>query len=218
MGQSLRTGYTVDKRDADGKTKLMEAASRGMHAETVKIIAEGADVNAADNAGFTVLIHTLMEKQESMAALLMHHGAKPDTPSKTGMTPLMFCAMLQLHEGLEQCINRKAALDAQESKEGLTALMMAIKFDDAYAAFRLLKAGADAETIVNHKGMTALQMAQAKFAQKDIRLFESDLAERRLKQESTRAQELAENVRDATVLNHDIQPMKRVTLKIKPTA
>jgi ankyrin repeat protein len=217
MGQNLRTGYVVDKRDAEGKTKLMEAAKRGMHAETLQILAEGADINAADNAGYTVLIHTLMEKQENMAALLMNKGATPDAATKTGMTPLMFCAMSQLHEGLEQCINHKAPLDAQEKKNGMTALMLAIEHGDSYAAFRLLRAGADAENIRNNDGMSALSFACAQMNAADQKLFKADVYDRRAKYEAARAKEIAQNAQDATVLKHDIAPMKKVTLKIKTT-
>lgn len=214
----MRAGYIVDKRDADGKTKLMEAASRGMHEETLKILEEGADVNAADNAGYTVLIHTLVEKHEDMASLLISKGANPATATKTGMTPLMFCAMSQLHEGIERLILSKAPLDAQEKKNGLTALMMAIKFNDDYAAFRLLKAGADAESIVSNEGVNALAMARAKMKPADFRQFEQEVTERRVKTETCRAKEIAENAQDATVLSHDIQPMKKVTLKIRPAS
>ncbi|MEZ0260154.1 MAG: ankyrin repeat domain-containing protein [Alphaproteobacteria bacterium] len=217
MAQNRLSSYTVDKRDANGKTKLMEAASRGMHEATLEILAEGADINAADNAGYTVLIHTLMEKHEDMAALLMNKGAKPDTPTKTGVTPLMLCAMDKLHEGLEQCINRNVPLDAQENKKGMTALMLAIDRGDSYAAFRLLRAGADAENIRDNEGMSALSYACAKMNAADQQLFKSDLNDRRTKQEAARAKEIAENAKDATVLSHDIVPMKKVTLKIKPT-
>jgi ankyrin repeat protein len=216
MAPPKRPGYIVDRRDAEGQTKLMTAVSRGLLKETFEIIAEGADINAQDHAGRSVVFHAVWSGEEALAALLLNKGAKADSTSKTGLTPLMVAAMQQRHEALEQLINHKAPLDKQTTKDGETALMLALKFKDAYAAFRLLKAGADADTLTDKEGFTAVQRAKQHLTSADSAQFIREVGEKRAKLAAAREKEIADNAQDATVLSHDIAPVKKITLKLKP--
>jgi len=72
--QHLTAGTDVDARDAEDKTPLQHAAYWGHKEIAELLIAEGADVNAKDNASTTTL--DWAKYKPEIADLLRKHGAK----------------------------------------------------------------------------------------------------------------------------------------------
>ena len=63
--------------DQHGTTSLMWAAQDGDLAEVKRLVALGADVNAVNVNGVSVLFHTTYDKRAEAARYLMQNGARP---------------------------------------------------------------------------------------------------------------------------------------------
>jgi uncharacterized protein len=216
-----RPGFVVDKRDAIGMTLLMTAAQAGEYKCVEECLESGADINAVDNAGNNALIHALRAKEDTIGIILMNKGIDAAKQTSGGTTALIEACASQLPEVIERLLKKKVPLDAQ-NVQGNTALMTACLLNDAWAACRIAEEGADYDLLKNKEGMTALDIAHRFMDRKDLVLFENIIEKRRdekklaeMKAVETRAQELQQNVQDATVLQRAIKPMKPVALKLK---
>lgn len=80
-------GAKVDARTASGGTALMECNDE--MADTAKyLIEKGADVNAVDNDGYSVLCHKSWRARIKMANILIGAGANVNAVTKDGKTAL----------------------------------------------------------------------------------------------------------------------------------
>ena len=75
----------------------MAAAGRGDLAEVRRLLAEGADVNAADAMGFTALFHACYNGDEDrgypeVVRALLEAGADREARIGYGVRPLMYAA------------------------------------------------------------------------------------------------------------------------------
>ena len=65
--------------------------SEAEYAEAVKLcLARGAEVNATDSLGFTVMHGAANRGWESIIQILAYHGAKLDVKDNAGRTPMTF--------------------------------------------------------------------------------------------------------------------------------
>jgi ankyrin repeat protein len=222
MTRPVPEGFVVDRRDSLGTTLLMEAARQGEYNRVLQCLEEGSDINAVDNAGNNALIYALQAKEDTIAIILMNKGLDAAKQMRGGTTALIEACAAQLPEVIERLLQKKVPLDAQ-NKQGNTALMTACLRNDGWAACRIAEEGADFENLRNKKGMTALAIARAHMDRKDLVLFENIIEKRReekkqadIRATETRAQELEQNVQDATVLQREIKVGKPVALKLKP--
>lgn len=79
----------LDWRDIDGNTALYQAARRGSTASAKRLLDEGADVNAANNAGATSLLIALQYGHTSSARMFVEvYNADPHWAPVTGWTPM----------------------------------------------------------------------------------------------------------------------------------
>ncbi|TAL37275.1 MAG: ankyrin repeat domain-containing protein [Alphaproteobacteria bacterium] len=214
--------FVVDRRDSLGVTLLMEAARRGVRERMLQCLDEGSDINAVDNGGYNALMHALQGKQDVPAIDLINRGIDVTLRAKNGSTALIEACQSQMPEIIERLLKKKVPLDAQNS-QGNTALMIACLLNDGWAACRVAEEGADFETLKNKKEMTAIDIARRFMDRKDLVLFENIIEKRReekkladIRAAETKAQELEQNVQDATVLQREIKVGKPVALKLKP--
>lgn len=168
----LDHGANVDAIDNDGMTALQHAINVN-HVPSIQILSQhGADLEKGTEKGYTALEIALSEGKFFAAKALIDAGVKVNVahgPEK--LTPLMVCAtqlqpqqrLSQLARGptplalAEDLIKRGADVNVQ-TKEGITALMIAAGQNNAPMIGLLLRAGADAK-LKSSTGKTALDIA-----------------------------------------------------------
>ena len=69
---------------ASGTPELLSQIHSGNHAEVVKLLHSGADVNMADADGTTALMHAVIESDASMVKLLIDAGAACKHDERSG--------------------------------------------------------------------------------------------------------------------------------------
>lgn len=84
-------GAHVNHRTKEGRTPLMYAVGSSQDAGLVEyLIQNGADINAKDNYGNSVLMCACAVENARIVELLVSNGAKVDTRNREGSTPLMY--------------------------------------------------------------------------------------------------------------------------------
>lgn len=131
-------------------------------ATVVKVLQEiklGADVNAKDDGGLSVLHFAAANSSNAeVIRLLLEQGADPNAKDQDGLTPL-HAAVLTSDAEMVRVLTRLGADPNARTHEGWSPLHIAAMFDAELATIRaLVEAGAD----VNPKdkdGWTALHFA-----------------------------------------------------------
>ncbi len=221
MKKSLKTAFVTDKCDSNGTTLLMESARQGAYEQLLQCLDEGYDINAVDRAGNNALMYAIEGRQPEMAALLLNRGIDAEQKNASGSTPLLEAGGAKTPEIVQRLLQKKVAVDVQ-NEHGNTALIMACAAGDGWAACKLVEAGADADNLRNAQGANALMLARRVMIPKDVALFEACVERRRekLRQEAVAAAEQAQRekeqvIREATVLQRDVVPLKPVAFRRK---
>ena len=143
---------------ASAGTRLIDAVKRGDAAAVRTLIAQKADVNAADTDGSTALHWAAQQDNVAVADLLIAAGANVKAKTRYNVTPLaLACA-----NGDARLVDRllKAGADPNAtSEEGQTALMTASLTGKPDAVKLLLETGASVNAVEPYKGQTALMWA-----------------------------------------------------------
>jgi uncharacterized protein len=84
----MAAGATVDSRDPDGRTPLINAVGRGESTTVADLIKRGAAVNAADRRGWTALHMAAESHRVELARVLLDAGAAIESEDAHGNTPL----------------------------------------------------------------------------------------------------------------------------------
>lgn len=87
------TGGGIDKRNADGETKLFRAVREGNTSAVKKLLRAGADPDIADNHGMTPLHQAAYWGEDEIVSLLLKSGAAPNVDNGQGWTPLHSAAL-----------------------------------------------------------------------------------------------------------------------------
>lgn len=207
----------IDYQKHSDQKLLFKAAADNDFQTIADLVAKGhIDINAKNKNGRTPLILAMENNNSEAALMLIHHKADITAilPSRN-LQPLAIACAKGMTEVIERLVTVGAPLDTQVPLDGETALMKAIQRGDGWAACRLAGAGADTDTIANSNGKTAWHLAHEYLEAEDYNFFKGIVEKQRLQRAENTARELAENVRDATVLQRDIKPLKRLTLRHK---
>ena len=125
-----------------------------------------------DSFGNTALHYAVKSHSQHISALLIRRNTNLNLMNKNGDSPLMLTARysefiedVRRDQSLDviaaDLINSKANLNLQNSKDGKTALMIAIIEGQASIAIMIIEAGADLNLKEYDKGHTALHFAAA---------------------------------------------------------
>jgi ankyrin repeat protein len=154
----LSNGAKVDARSKLGRTPLLIAAAYDGATEAARLLIEkGADVNARDEGGMSVLEQAASSNHIELVRLLLSKGANVNTADGGGVTPLIAAAwngdrnapLVKLLIAHGAAVNVKTGDTFEVVKNGpillghLTPLQVACGMANYEAVEALLKAGAD---------------------------------------------------------------------------
>lgn len=121
-------------RDAEANTSnfnrdaLMWAAGVG-HDDIVKVLLNwGADVNARDSQGTSVLMRAVQNNHAGVVRVLLNWGANMDATDNSGLTALVLAAKIGLWDIILIFAKLGADLNAPD-QSGMTALMRAVEYE-----------------------------------------------------------------------------------------
>src|SRR5688572_26009875 len=105
---------------------LQSAIAKGDYPAAVKMIEQGADVEAKDpGAGASALHYAVMKGEMPLVSLLLQRGADVNSRTKSGTTPLHTAVLYKQTEIAEYLIEKGADVNAR-SASGATPLGLAI--------------------------------------------------------------------------------------------
>jgi ankyrin repeat protein len=160
-GAVLMAAAAVAGLEAAGNTvRLIDAVKSGNRTAVRAMIAQRADVNAAEPDGMTALHWAVLGNDEPTAQLLVRAGANVKAASRYGITPLKLAA-----ENGSPAITDlllKAGADANAATpEGETVLMTAARTGNYHVIRSLVTHGARVNSAEQWQGQTPLMWAAA---------------------------------------------------------
>ena len=136
---------------------LCDAAYDSDLAQVKRLIAAGADVNAANKGGWTALMVAATEGYSEITKVLLSADANPNAAKDDGWTALMAAAQEGHAEVAKALLSADANLNAA-TNDDWTALMVATQEGHAEVAKVLLSANANPNA-AKDDGITALMVA-----------------------------------------------------------
>ena len=117
--------------DRSGRTPLHYAACDNLESEVIRLVNEGADVNARDDAGWTPLHFAAQSKAARIAEILLNHGAQVNAMDANGNTPLSNAVFGYIGNGETIIVLRRFGADPTlKNSYGVSALELAL---DSYS-------------------------------------------------------------------------------------
>jgi len=104
-------GEVVNQRNIGGASALHIAARMGNIEISTILIGSGANVNIADNEGWTPLMRAIMANNIGLVKLLMNHGADPRKMNSVGETAIINSASARCSECLEHLLSNYNFVD-----------------------------------------------------------------------------------------------------------
>ena len=139
-----------------GKPNIWDAALRGNLEAVKQHLAAGADVNAKDGGGWTLLLQAVAGGHKEIVELLIDNGADVNGKDKLGWTPLFYAAFSGRTEVAELLIAEGVDVNA---KDNLGTLRYAASGGQKETVKLLIANGADVYAKGGGNGTTPLDMA-----------------------------------------------------------
>lgn len=155
---------------------LTDAVRAGDRQAAVRLIEEGADVNAVDPLGTTALMWAARYGDAVVVDRLLRAGAKATAANVFGVTPMAEAALIGSEPVIRELL--RAGVDPNSpNPEGETALMLVVRTGRVDAAELLIDAGADVNARERWAGQTALMWAGAQLQPQMVKLLLANGAE-----------------------------------------
>jgi serine/threonine-protein phosphatase 6 regulatory ankyrin repeat subunit B len=158
--QAQESSATPNEQKQNAFRQLLQAIRSNDHHKTLEALAQGADPNGTDAKGATPLIHTAVQGNPRIAAVLLRRGAKVDKGTPSGLTPLMIASWEGHLHLVFYLLGRGASVNAR-TNNGATALMFAAQEGHRKIVRYLVFKGARV-SLVSADGSTALELARIK--------------------------------------------------------
>ena len=164
----IATLSSVFSVNSTGQT-LSDALNKKDMALAEQLIKKGADPNAVDANGNSLLSTACRWGYADQVQFLLSHGASVDKPrSPGGRTALIVaCAYYAKTDVVKTLLDKGADVNAADNK-GVTALMMASEFQKADIVKLLLAAGANVK-LKDKTGKTALDYLNMNVVDDDLK-------------------------------------------------
>ncbi len=146
----------ADRRDANGRTKLMLAAKKGDIAKIEDLLYSGAQIDAKDNDGWTALMYAArFQKNADVTKLLLYKGADRSIKNNYGITPLMLGAGYSSNPEVVAVLLDTYTSDSEEARQALAYGI------SNYNSIEVLQAFIDKQVPLNvpYDGKTPLMLA-----------------------------------------------------------
>jgi len=162
------------------KTPLIKASAEGDTFATEKLVREGANIDEADDNGYTPLMHAIWSGKQETVAQLVNIGADVNKRDKTGYTPLLWAASYGYLDMAKLLIDKGADVNARGNDQS-SPLLLALAANNHELSKLLIDRGVDIH-VVDVNGTTPLILAAmycdydiAKiFIERDVDLFAVD--------------------------------------------
>lgn len=152
---------SIDEKDSLGQTPLQLASAFGSAEAVELLLAAGANVSHASNAGLTALHVTAGDARK--VRLLLDRGADVNARTQLGRTPLIVAASSTgAADAVSLLLDKGADANAQDNA-GVTPLLAAARVDDTPVAKLLLARGADATAVAPGIGQSATAVMAAAY-------------------------------------------------------
>jgi len=138
--------------------ELWNAAIDNKYDRVKELLAQGANPNAVDVSGTTVLMLAAEQGNYEIVKLLIAGGAEINRSNQNGQTALMFACIWGFPDIAEHLIDHNAGLNARNIQGNTPLIEAAINGNLSMVAL-LVQKGA-ALNIRNNKGLTALSVAE----------------------------------------------------------
>ena len=143
---------------AGAESTLADLIQNGSRQAALELIAEGADVNAAQGDGTTPLHWAVYRIDTGLTRSLLDSGASADTVNQYGSSPLAE-AVKVAHPELVAMLLDAGADPESPNLDGQTALMLATRSGSLEVARLLVEHGAGVDARESWRGQTALMWA-----------------------------------------------------------
>lgn len=165
-GDVLTPSFTTDELSRF----MYLAVSKGQDKEVLKLIQEGADINARDQEGRTFLMWASMGGHKEIVRILISAGADVHAKDAKGATALMLASAWGYDAIVQMLIQTGADVRATSNGHEITSLLMASAKGHAEIVKILIHAGAD----INAKGFeetTPLMIASENGHEQVVRIL-----------------------------------------------
>lgn len=146
---------------SDGYTFLKAVRERdGAVAERILANPSSTAVNYRDSSTGEGALHILVRGRDlNWLVFMLGRGARPDSASNDGTTPLILAAQIGWYEGAEQLLARRANPNLG-NRSGVTPLIVAVQGRDLRMVRLLLSQRADPNQTDNVSGNSAIDYAR----------------------------------------------------------
>jgi ankyrin repeat protein len=147
------------KEGADLNQELGNAILASDKSRVELLLGKGADINKANQQGFTPLLMAARQRDSNMISFLIEKGADVKAADTDGWTALAHAAFRNHVPSIE--VLAASGADLEKGAPGFTPLAIAIAESKFYAAKALIDVGADVNTTSGADALTPLMVIAA---------------------------------------------------------